>query len=87
MTTTLSELGLSAGGSLVVKKRDVNQLSSLSGKAGIFLLLNHYPFLVYTTQVNSAFCAYWLASSEVISQVLFTSDPPKKNKMAFVVIF
>ena len=26
----------------------------------------------------------WLASSEVISQVLFTSEQPKKNKMAFV---
>ena len=40
--------------------------------------------LVYTTQVNSAFRARWLASSEVISQVLFTSEQPKKNKMAFV---
>ena len=45
MATTLSELGLSAGGSLVVKKRDVNQLSSLSGKAGIFLLFSLCPFL------------------------------------------
>ena len=26
----------------------------------------------------------WLASSEVISQVLFTSEQPTKNKMAFV---
>ena len=42
MTTTLSELGLDAGGSLVVKKRDVNQLSS--GKAASFLLFNHCPF-------------------------------------------
>ena len=40
--------------------------------------------LVYTTQVNSAFRARWLASSEVISQVLFTSEQLKKNKMAFV---
>ena len=40
--------------------------------------------LVYTTQVNSTFRARWLASSEVISQVLFTSEQPKKNKMAFV---
>ena len=39
--------------------------------------------LVYTTKVNSTFRARWLASSEVISQVLFTSGPPKKNKMAF----
>ena len=43
-----------------------------------------YLLLVYTTQVNSAFRALWLASSEVISQVLFTSKQPKKNKMAFV---
>ena len=40
--------------------------------------------LVYTTQVNSTFRARWLASSEVISQVLFTSEKPKRNKMAFV---
>ena len=39
--------------------------------------------LVYTTQVNSSFRAHWLASSEVISQVLFTSEQPKKNKVAF----
>ena len=45
---------------------------------------NHYPTLVYTTQVNGTFRARWLASSEVISQVLFTSEQPKKNKMAFV---
>ena len=43
--------------------------------------------LVYTTQVNSTFRARWLASLEVISQVLFTSEQPKKNKMAFVPIF
>ena len=42
--------------------------------------------LVYTTQVNSAFRARRLASWEVISQVLFTSEQPNKNKMAFVVI-
>ena len=41
--------------------------------------------LVYTTQVNSTFRARWMASSEVISQVLSTSEPqPDKNKMAFV---
>ena len=34
--------------------------------------------------MNSAFRTRWLASSEVISQVLFTSEQPKKNKMAFV---
>ena len=37
--------------------------------------------------MNSAFRARWLASSEVISQVLFTSEQPKKNEMAFVAIF
>ena len=40
-----------------------------------------------TTLVNSTSRARWLASSEVISQVLFTSEQPKKNKMAFVAIF
>ena len=40
---------------------------------------------IYTTQVNGTFRARWLASSEVISQVLFTSEQPKKNKMAFSV--
>ena len=34
--------------------------------------------------MNSTFRARWLASWEVISQVLFTSEQPKKNKMAFV---
>ena len=33
-------------------------------------------------QVNSAFGAAWLASAEVIIQVLFTSEQPKRNKMA-----
>ena len=48
-----------------------------------------YWLLVYTctTQVNSTFRSRWLASSEVISQALFTSEQPKKNKMAFVTIF
>ena len=41
-------------------------------------------FLVHTTQVNGIFRTYWLASSEVISQVLFTSKQPKKSNMAFV---
>ena len=34
--------------------------------------------------VNSAFRAHLLASAEVISQVLFTYEQPKKNKVAFV---
>ena len=33
------------------------------------------------------FCARWLASLEVISQVLFTSEQPKKNKMAFAALW
>lgn len=36
LTTPLVELGLSTGGSLVVKKRDVNPAASLPGKAGVF---------------------------------------------------
>ena len=32
--------------------------------------------------MNSAFGARWLASPEVIIQVLFTSEQPKRNKMA-----
>ena len=35
---------------------------------------NKYVSLVYTTQVNIAFGARWLASCEVISQLLFTSE-------------
>ena len=46
-------------------------------------IFNHYK-LVYTTQVNSTFRTRWLASSEVISQVLFTSKQPKKKQLAFV---
>ena len=53
-------------------------------KSSCFIL---YLLLVYTTQVNSTFRACLLASSEVISQVLFTSEQPKKNKAAFVGIF
>ena len=34
--------------------------------------------------MNSTFRARWLASLEVISQVLFTAEQPKKNKMAFI---
>ena len=49
--------------------------------------ITYYILLVYTTQVNSTFRARWLASSEVISQVLFTSEQQKKHKMAFVAIF
>ena len=44
-------------------------------------------WLECTKKVNSTFRALWLASSEVISQVLFTSEQAKKNKMAFDVIF
>ena len=41
-----------------------------------------YRLLVYTTQVNSAFGARRLANPEVIIQVLFTSEQPKRNKIA-----
>ena len=34
--------------------------------------------------MNSTFCTHWLASLQVISQVLFTSEQLKKNKIAFV---
>ena len=37
--------------------------------------------------MNSTFRVRWLAGLEVISQVLFTSEQPKENKMAFVAIF
>ena len=49
-----------------------------------FIYASVRAHLVYITQVNSTFRTCWLASSEVISQVLFTSEQPKKNKMAFV---
>ena len=45
-----------------------------------------YVSLVYTTQVNSTSRARFLATSEAISQALFTSEQPKKDKMAFVSI-
>ena len=45
-----------------------------------------YKVLLYTTQVNSTYRVCWLGSSEVISQVLFTSEQLKKKRMAFVVI-
>ena len=34
--------------------------------------------------MDSTFRARWLANSEVISQVLFNFQQPKKNKMVFV---
>ena len=37
--------------------------------------------LVYTTQVNSTFRARWLASLEVISQVLFTSNSVNNSQL------
>ena len=56
----------------------------MNDEATIFDDYMWYVLLEYTTQVNSAFRARWLASSEVISHVLFTPEQPKKNKMAFV---
>ena len=52
---------------------------NLNGKVRFGFFWPEYSELVYTTQVNSTFRARWLASSEVISQVLFTSEQPKKN--------
>ena len=47
-------------------------------KATSLLVNVHYYVLVYTTQVNSTFRVRWLASSDVISQVLF-SDTEVNN--------
>ena len=41
-----------------------------------------YPRLVYTTQVKSTFRACWLASLEMINQLLLICKQQKKNKMA-----
>ena len=68
----------------IIKKMHVLRQLYLNNR--VFLLRN-YRLLVCKTQVNSTFRARWLASSEVISQVLFTSEQPEKNKMAFVAIF
>ena len=57
---------------------------TVSSLSSISLKKSRYFELVYTTQVNSAFCVRWLANSEVISQVLFTSKQLKNNKIAFV---
>ena len=54
------------------------------GDVNRFIYSSRYTKLVFTTQVNSTFRVRWLASSEVINQVLFTSEQPKENKMAFV---
>ena len=62
-------------------KFDVHKLAYFPSKRRFS---GKYLLLVYTTQGNSTFHARWLASSEVISQVVFTSEQPKKNKMAFV---
>ena len=60
-----------------------NKSAQITVGFGLFFAI-HYPLLVYITQVNSTSRAHSLASLEVISQVLFTSEQPKKNKMAFV---
>ena len=43
-----------------------------------------YADSVYTTQLKSTFRMCWLASSEVISRVLLTSEQPQRNKMTCV---
>ena len=50
----------------------------------LFIIFHVYCILVYTTQMNSTFHARRLASSQVINQMLFTSEQPKKYLMAFV---
>ena len=54
------------------------------GDVNRFIYSSRYTKLVFTTQVNSTFRVRWLASSKVITQVLFSSEQPKENKMAFV---
>ena len=75
-------VAMKASVSLNVKNHEIKIVSSpdvrkkSKEKHPVF---HEYLFLVYTTQVNRNFRAPCLASSEVISQVLFTS-----HKMAFV---
>ena len=75
-------VAMKASVSLNVKNHEIKIVSSpdvrkkSKEKHPVF---HEYLFLVYTTQVNRTFRAPCLPSSEVISQVLFTSD-----KMAFV---
>ena len=47
--------------------------------------LDLYPILVYTTQVNRAFCVRWLASLEVISQVLRTAEQKQNGFWQYIV--
>ena len=47
----------------------------------------HYTLLVYTTQVNSTFRARWLASSEVITQVLLPPSSRRKTKWLLLLYF
>ena len=46
-----------------------------------------YGSLVYTTQVNSAFGARWLASSEVIIQVYSPPSIERRGKLQKSIIF
>ena len=63
--------------------RILNLSSVLFHKIGPLYRILMSKDITISTQVNSTFRARLLASSEVISQVLFTSKQPKKNKMAF----
>ena len=59
---------------LVMKYKDQNKLATFQVD-----LLD----LLCTTQVNSTFHKISLVNSEVMSKVPFTSEQPKRNKMAF----
>ena len=59
------------------------KFTSMKGSSGIILKLLCQIELIHTTQVSSTFCVRWLANSEVISQVLFTSEQPKKIQNGF----
>ena len=65
-----------------------NEIASKSHeKPGNLSKITCITFAQYCTtpvHVNSTFLVHWLASSEMIGQVLFTSQQRKKNKMAFV---
>ena len=56
-----------------MKPRAIWNVLAANQDRKLFQKCSTYFKLIYTTQVNSAFGAQWLASSEMVSQVLFTS--------------
>ena len=71
-----TSLGMLSG---VIMNQPMRLPISITIKTKTTIITSVYSWLVYTTQVNSAFRARWLASSEVISQVLFTSAAEEKQ--------